>query len=527
MKRVKHLDVSETQLAELRGKLDRQELAPADFEQLKSVIDTVLYLADRYRKATSSMKRVLKMIFGASTEKTAHVLDQKPEKEAPPKPKRKRKGHGRRAADEYPGAENIHVPHESLRPGQDCPDCQKGVIGDTQRPSVLIRLCAQPLVKATAYVIEKLRCSLCGKLFSATTPEAALEKYDPNVAPMLATARYGYGLPMNRLAAMQAAFGVPLPTGTQWELIQVLYNEVGPVVWAEMLRQAAKGGVVHNDDTNGRVLELEQTIREQKAKQGDKIRTGVFTTGIVSVGEAEKIALYFTGRQHAGENLQDVLAQRPGDLPPPIQMCDGLNRNEPECHTIEGNCTVHGRREFVEISDHFPAECAYVLETVKSVYKHEAHTVEQNMSPDQRLRYHQQESGPLFEKMKLWMEEQSRNKLVEPNGELGKAIKYVLKRWDKLTLFLRKAGAPLDNNICERILKTPIRHRDNSLFYKTVNGAKVGDFFMGVIQTCRLTGKDPFHYLTTIRRFAQKLRENPSAWMPWNYLETVAGLPGP
>ena len=126
-----------------------------------------------------------------------------------------------------------------------------------------------------------------------------------------------------------------------------------------------------------------------------------------------------------------------------------------------------------------------------------------------------------MEDMKLWMEQKLSGHQVEPNSALGSAFHYVLKRWDKLTLFLHKAGAPLDNNICERILKTSIRHRDNSLFYKTMNGAKVGDFFMSVIQTCRLCGKDPFEYLTTLRRFAQQLREHPSAWMPWNYHENV------
>jgi transposase len=76
-------------------------------------------------------------------------------------------------------------------------------------------------------------------------------------------------------------------------------------------------------------------------------------------------------------------------------------------------------------------------------------------------------------------------------------------------------------------LKAAIRHRDNSLFYKTLNGAKIGDFFMSVIQTCRLNGKDPFHYLTTIRRFIKRVRANPALWMPWNYQTAAAGAGPP
>jgi hypothetical protein len=275
------------------------------------------------------------------------------------------------------------------------------------------------------------------------------------------------------------------------------------------------------------VLDLEKDIRARKAaaKPGEKLRTGVFTTGVVSVREECRIALYTTGPQHAGENLQDVLDHRPADLSAPIQMCDGLSRNEPKSETIKANCNIHGRREFVEIADHFPSECERVLETIKIVYKNEIDTVKQKMTPDQRLLHHQQNSAQPMEQMRVWMKQEINGTQVEPNSDLGSAFKYVLKRWDKLTLFLRQAGAPLDNNICERILKTPIRHRDNSLFYKTMIGANVGDFFMSVIQTCRLCGKDPFDYLTTARRCSDQLRANPSAWMPWNYQATATEPP--
>jgi hypothetical protein len=274
---------------------------------------------------------------------------------------------------------------------------------------------------------------------------------------------------------------------------------------------------------------VEKDIREQEAKSDGKkkIRTGVFTTGIVSVTDDRRIALFFSGREHAGENLQKVLDLRPGDLPAPIQMSDALSRNVPESKTIQSNCNIHGRREFVDIADNFPDECAHVLDTIKSVYKYESDTVEQGMTPEQRLLYHQANSRPLMEELKRWMELKLANKEVEPNSGLGSAINYELKHWGKLTLFLEVAGAPLDNNICERILKAAIRHRDNSLFYKTTNGAHVGDFFMSVIQTCRLNGKNPFHYLTTIRKFINQIRGSPAAWMPWNYQATVAALGPP
>jgi len=531
VKGLKQLEMDESRLDELSEKLETGNLSEEDRRSLKALVDTFRELALQYQQAKTSVKRLLKIIFGSGTEKTDKVLNRpaktKPETESGSKEgKPKRKGHGRLGVDDYPGAEKVCVEHETLKPGDKCPACGQGCLGARERASEIVRLVAQPLVKATRYSLSVLRCNSCQATFTATPPpEAGQEKYDENVAPMIASSRYGYGLPLNRLADMQMSQGVPMPIGTQWELLSEYHEEMEPVIGTELLRQAAGGSVMHNDDTPARILALENDIREQEAKaEGKKIRTGVFTTGIVSVKEDRRIALFYSGREHAGENLQKVLDLRPADLPPPIQMSDALSRNVPESKTVWSNCNSHGRREFVDIADNFPTECAHVLDTIKQVYKYDADTVEQKMSPEQRLLYHQEHSRPLMEGLKLWMEQKIETKQVEPNSGLGAAIKYELKHWKELTLFLRVPGAPIDNNVCERILKTAIRHRDNSLFYKTLNGARVGDFFMSVIQTCRLNGKDPFHYLTTIRRFINRVRDNPSLWMPWNYQATAAGI---
>lgn len=531
MNGLKQLEMDESRLDELSGKLETGILSAEDCKALKALVDTFRQLALQYQQAKTSVKRLLKIIFGSGTEKTDKVLKREPKTNpetasGSKEGKRKRKGHGRLGADDYPGAEKVCVEHGTLKPGDKCPACGKGCLGARQRVSEIVHLVAQPLIKATRHVLQVLRCNSCQATFTANPPpEAGQNKYDDNVAAMIASARYGYGLPLNRLADMQMAQGVPMPIGTQWELLSEYRAEVEPIVGAELLRQAAGGSVMHNDDTPARILAVEKDIREQEASaEGKKRRTGVFTTGIVSIKDDRRIALFFSGREHAGENLQKVLDRRPTDLPPPIQMSDALSRNVPESNTVWGNCNSHGRREFVDIADNFPTECAHVLDTIKQVYKYEADTVEQNMSSQQRLRHHQEYSGPLMDGLKLWMEQKIENKQVEPNSGLGGAIKYELKHWKELTLFLRMPGAPIDNNVCERILKAAIRHRDNSLFYKTLNGAKVGDFFMSVIQTCRLNGKNPFHYLTTIRRSIKEVRDNPALWMPWNYQATAAGI---
>jgi len=221
------------------------------------------------------------------------------------------------------------------------------------------------------------------------------------------------------------------------------------------------------------------------------------------------------------------LKQRARELPAPIQMCDALSRNTPKLEgvkTLLANCIAHGRRQFVEVVDNFPEECRCVLERLRGVFHHDALAREQQLSPEDRLRFHQEHSGPLMTELHQWLEVQLAEHKTEPNSGLGKAISYLLNHWPKLTLFLQQPGAPLDNNIAERTLKKAILNRKNALFYKTVNGAGVGDLFMSLIHTCELNGTNPFQYLTELQRHADELRQKPSEWMPWNYGDTLARL---
>ncbi len=265
---------------------------------------------------------------------------------------------------------------------------------------------------------------------------------------------------------------------------------------------------------------------EKRACSGAKDpseRTGVFTTGVVSRKDGRDIALFFTGKQHAGENLADVLRRRAAELDTPIQMCDALSRNLPqELKVILANCLAHSRRRFVEVVDNFPQECRYVIETLAGVYRHDATAREQRMSPEERLRFHQEKSGPLMADLDRWLVDQIEGRKVEPSSGLGDAITYAIDHWKKLTRFLHVPGAPLDNTVVERALKKSILRRKNSLFYKTRNGARVGDMFTSLIYTCQLARVDPFHYLTEIQKHAAELAANPRDWMPWNYKDTIA-----
>jgi hypothetical protein len=264
---------------------------------------------------------------------------------------------------------------------------------------------------------------------------------------------------------------------------------------------------------------------ENGNEEEDSPRRGLFTSGIVSTCAEHRIALFFTGWKHAGENLLDVLGRRDERLGSPIQMCDPLSRNMPaKLQTIVANCLAHARRKFVDVAEYFDKQCGYILKALEVVYKNDADAREQNLSPEARLQLHQTKSAPVMETLHEWLTRQIEDRLVEPNSGLGEAIAYMLKYWPKLTLFLHQAGAPLDNNLCERALKKAILHRKNALFYKTDNGARVGDIYMSLIHTCELCHANPLDYLTQLLRHPDEVSANPECWMPWNYRLALDGL---
>ena len=157
-----------------------------------------------------------------------------------------------------------------------------------------------------------------------------------------------------------------MPASSQCEVVAAAAAAIWPAV-DELIRQAAQGEVLHNDDTPMSVLGLERE-GDREARDPPE-RKGVFTSGIVATQGGRRVALFFTGHRHAGENLASVLAQRAQELGPPIQMCDALTRKLPKLpeklEVIVGHCLAHARRRFVEVVSNFPEECRYVLETLR------------------------------------------------------------------------------------------------------------------------------------------------------------------
>jgi transposase len=521
-----------------------ESLDEKDAALVRAVFESYAYVTELVEDKNTTIRRLRQLFFGARTEKTEALVGPKTVRsevtasagdaaaialsadEGTPgvsEVATPSKGHGRNGAAAYGGAQRIEVAHPSLHAGDACPACGEGTVYE-KAPGVLVRITGQPPLAATVYQLQKLRCHLCGQVFTADAPaEAGPRKYDATAGSMIGLLKYGSGLPFNRLEGLQGDLGVPLPASTQWDIVQAVAGNLAPA-FDELIRQAAQGEVLHNDDTTVKILELmgERARQEALADADGDERQGLFTSGVVALRDGRRVALFFSGRRHAGENLAQVLKHRAAELPPPIQMCDALSRNLPgELRTIVANCLAHARRRFVDVYDRFPEVCRHLLESLAVVYRNDVVARERGLTPEARLLFHQEASGPTMKALRGWLERQLGEKRAEPNSALGGAIGYTLKHWEELTLFLRQAGAPLDNNLCERALKKAILHRKNALFYKTRNGAKVGDLFMSLIYTCQLNEANPFDYLTELQQRAEALAACPERWMPWNYRDAL------
>jgi transposase len=450
------------------------------------------------------------------------------ESEAKPKPQGgHRPGTGRFGAAAYTGATRVECRHEELAVGQRCPVCGHGTLYALPA-GVEIRVDGQALLRAMHYALEKLRCSACGQIFTAGLPAGVgQEKYSARA--VLVVSRYYLGLPLYRVEAYQAMLGVPVPDATQWDQIEQV-GDCAYVVFEQLEHVAAQGELIFHDDTAVRILSL---IQENSARLAaaqapggatPQERTGMHTTAlVVKVGEHTAI-LYYSSRRHAGENLQELLEKREAGLATPLAMSDALASNAVpnEAAVIRCHCLAHGRRKFSDLAEVFPHECQVVLEVLSQVFEHDEQARAERLSPEARLAYHQARSRPLMDILKTWLDTQLAERLVEPNSALGKAIVYMQSHWDTLTRFLLVPGAPLDNNLAERVLKLFIRQRNNSFFYKNEHSAYIASILTSLIATCLYAGVNAVEYLVALQEHRADVFADPAAWLPWTYQARLA-----
>ena len=541
--------MTDEQAEALIAKVKKNELDKEAQQLLCQVIRMFMWLQFALRETKISLIKIKKLVFGQKSEKqkkeTSTHSNGSGNETPPPKDKPDsktsgsqsddkiqedsaetedtsvppshsgsgKKGNGGRIGfDAYTGAETIYCSHPDHNSGDRCPQCRLGSLFKMAEPGSEIRLLSQGLLQAIIYFLERYRCSACGAVFKAPMPDdVANQKYDESARVALAIMHYYMGLPFKRIELYQQMVGIPLPDATQFELVESVVD-VAYRIYEFLKHKAADSPLAYHDDTTARILSL---IKENQ--QSDPARKAMYSTAMVFSGE-HPICLYVTGRQHAGENLDDIVDLRDEALEPIMQMSDGLAANHlKDNDSLWINCLIHGRRNFVDIESVFPEECHYAIDAIGQIYHHEAQIKKQGLNDQERLAFHQQQSAPIMDEFKIQMQKHLETHWVEENSRLGGAYHYMLKRWDRLTRFLSIPGAPLDNNTAERAIKSLIRYRNNSLFFKNEHGAYISDVIISLVETCRMNQQNPDHYLTTLMKNKSSVFANPEQWLPWNY----------
>jgi len=533
--------IDPTEIEILIEKLEQNKLEERERRLIVSLLRTFLYIVAQLQEKKITLLKIKDMIFGRKSEKSKKEKEkdgkdgdqasggssgdgESCEQSREPRNEKDesagaesasiKRGHGRNPVSAYPGAKKVRCRHRELQPGHDCPDLRcEGRVYPVLRPHQFTQFTGQPAITITIYEQEVMRCNDCGKEYEAPLPEGVSpNRYDETADAAMAIIKSGLATPYNRSAALQRDCGMPLSESVMSERCKAVSEALYPI-YEEMRRQAADGKVFYGDDTPVRILEL---MKENKEKEPGE-RVGMRTSGIVvRAKEGNYIALYMSGRKHAGENLEELFKMRSPYLELPIHMGDALSSNwSGEKERIQAVCLAHARRKFWEIRSFYRVECEYVLERIGEVYQNEEATKE--MSPELRLEYHRTQSGPIMEELREWMEREMAEKKVEPNSSLGKAIKYYLKNYPGLSAFLRHGAAPLDNNPAERALKPAVMIRKNSYFYKTGRGANDGAIILSMITSCRLNGTNVWNWMVSVLKRSSEVSCNPAAFLPWVY----------
>ena len=413
-----------------------------------------------------------------------------------------------------------------IKKGDECPECLRGKVYKVE-PGSLLRITGQTPFVPEQHILERLRCNTCGAYFTANLPDEILndgvpsQKYGYSARSLMAIYKYFAGLPFYRQGSIQKLLGVNITASTVFDQVELVCDAIHPV-YMHILRLAADANHYYLDDTTHRIINAKPIEKKVRNSNKTRMRSGVYSSGVIaSLEDGHDIVLFETNIGHAGEFIDRILTPRTSEILP-ILMSDALPSNQPSiCEVATSLCNSHARRQFVDVINHFPEEVEHILKCYGEIWTNE-HTInELELCATKRLAYHQENSLPVLEEIKLWGETHFKNESIEENSGLGKAISYFLKHYEGLSLFCFYEGAMIDNNRIEAMLKIIVRDRKNAMFHKTLLGATIGDVITSMIATGSESGINVFDYFTRLQQYAVDVKKHPEKYLPWNYLENI------
>ena len=457
-----------------------------------------------------------------------------------PKDPKKRKNGGKKKLP----LGNI-VNHSLSKEEKTCPCCGSNM--HKQRFKTSTYVLALPMLSTETHISESARCLTCDTEATATRNDnldkECIGRYHFSAVSSLAALRYQYGMASYRMENMSDAIGIKVADSTQWYLFENAASIVQPFI-CYLEKEIANAPTQHTDDTHNIVHSLVKSIEAEQeeallqGKNPKNVRSGIHTTNITGVFPQGEIVLYKTGVHHAGEILAQILSYRTVDEQI-IIMADASSAItskidfKKNSNVKMANCNSHAARKFIDsaeseaevakenrIKDHQTSEYLdYFLSRYKTIFENDQKA--KKMSPHERLLFHKKNSLHLMQQMKERVEKAILNKEFEPNSKIGKDYKYFSNHFIELCAFCYFEGAPICNNLSERMLKSIIRHRKNSLFFKTLLGATVADILTSILFTAKVNHLNSIEYLKNLLIYQALWKEKPHEWLPWNYPDTI------
>lgn len=254
-----------------------------------------------------------------------------------------------------------------------------------------------------------------------------------------------------------------------------------------------------------RVKLIDETPIKAGRKKKGKMRTAYFWP--VMGGEKEIAFLYFNSREHY--HVFEALGAKPGDGS--VVVSDGYGAYKEYAKatgTDNAQCWTHSRREFIKAEDIEPQRSQEALDLLRPLYRIEKKIKDRELEGEAKRLYRVEHSKPVVDTFFAWVSKQLEDEALLPTNQLTKALNYVHKRKDALSIFLTDPDVPIDTNELERALRVIPMGRKNWLFCWTEMGAKYLGIFQSLIVTCKMHGIDPYTYLVDV---LQRVSDHPRA----------------
>lgn len=399
------------------------------------------------------------------------VADSAPRASRPAPP-----GHGPRPQPTLP---IIEMRHELPAEERQCPACGGTLMEMSGQCETSDRITAVKLTyQVEHHLRQKYRCTCNGAVVTAPGPAQVIPggRYAPEFAIGVAVAKYADHLPLERQVRMMARDGLIVESQTLWDQLNAMARHLEPT-YAALGRRALAAPVINVDETRWAIM--------GSAKPAAGTVWGVHAPAvafyrILSGKSADE------GRQVLGDYRGTVVADG-------FAVYDVLARDGPG-FTL-AHCWAHAKRKYDDVAEQWPSACAEIGALIGELYAIER-LVPGPFPGDAaaqalRQQLRQERSKPLLDRMWHWATVQ----VGLPRSDFGKAVRYMLERWDGLTRFVKDPRVPLDNNAAERALRGPVVGRKNHYGSRSLRGTQVAALFYTLCETAKLAGVDPHAYL--------------------------------